>query len=211
MYAILRMDNVRALVDIWANRALKDTMLISILNHIGNGVTMHTIMVKYEWKLLRCVVRSVSLRRLSSDAVTKALTSSLASCDIVASNSDDISTCLKRVMTDLRKSGESNNGFQTIQKKAFCGPHVSKQGKGCNHSMPKQQVPKSAYHKKTTSTMVFNTFSGLEEDSGKPIDDLVDDTRRLLLHYFDRDDMEFDDKDQVVEEAVHGNASRENG
>nr|GEU28923.1 putative reverse transcriptase domain-containing protein [Tanacetum cinerariifolium] len=50
---------------------------------------------------------------------------------------DDIH-CPKRVIADLRKQGgTSNDGFQTFQWKAFCGPHVSKQGLGDNHSLPK--------------------------------------------------------------------------
>ncbi|GKB21314.1 hypothetical protein Tco_0855237, partial [Tanacetum coccineum] len=47
-------------------------------------------------------------------------------------------------------------------------------------------------------------------DNEKPTNDLVDDTRKKL-HYFDRDDMEFDDLAHVVEEAEHRNASIENG
>nr|GFA45123.1 hypothetical protein [Tanacetum cinerariifolium] len=34
---------------------------------------------------------------------------------------------------------------------------------------------------------------------------------KTKLRYFDRDDMEFDDMEHVVEEAEHGNASSENG
>ncbi|GKA12947.1 hypothetical protein Tco_0692493 [Tanacetum coccineum] len=74
----------------------------------------------------------------------------------------------------------------------------------------------------------------IKEDNGKPMDDLVDDTRKkvdapsrkigiwsgrkadsskrnvvfspeMKLHYFDMDDMEFDDIEHVVEETEHGN------
>ncbi|GKA76111.1 putative ribonuclease H protein, partial [Tanacetum coccineum] len=38
---------------------------------------------------------------------------------------------------------------------------------GSNHSLPKQQVPKSAYQTKTNSTPVSNSFSNIEEDNGK--------------------------------------------
>lgn len=48
------MDYAQALVDIRVDRALKDTMIISVPNLIGNGVTMHTIKVEYEWKSPRC-------------------------------------------------------------------------------------------------------------------------------------------------------------
>ncbi|GJY74296.1 hypothetical protein Tco_0478727 [Tanacetum coccineum] len=41
MQSLGRMDYARALVDIRAHRALKDTIVISIPNPIGNGVTMH--------------------------------------------------------------------------------------------------------------------------------------------------------------------------
>nr|GEW70818.1 hypothetical protein [Tanacetum cinerariifolium] len=50
-----RIDYARALVDIRADRALKDTMVILVSNRVGNGVTMHNIKVEYEWKPLRCV------------------------------------------------------------------------------------------------------------------------------------------------------------
>ncbi|GKC68048.1 hypothetical protein Tco_1100646, partial [Tanacetum coccineum] len=105
---------------------------------------------------------------------------------------------------------------------------VSKQGTGGDHSLPKQQVPKSAYNKKTTSTPLSNAFSVVDEDNEKHMDDLVDDTRKKVgaspkktsiwssrkadspksnvvfspetkVHCFDRDDMEFDDMEQVVE------------
>ncbi|GKA60381.1 reverse transcriptase domain-containing protein [Tanacetum coccineum] len=65
------------------------------------------------------------------------------------------------------KGGMSNDGFQTIQRKAL-------------YSLPNQQVPNFAYQKKTTSTLVSNTFFALEEDNGKPMDDLVDDTRKKV-------------------------------
>ncbi|GJU00546.1 putative ribonuclease H-like domain-containing protein [Tanacetum coccineum] len=49
-----RMDYARALVDIRAHRTLKDTMVVSVPDLIGNGVMMHTIKVEYEWKPSRC-------------------------------------------------------------------------------------------------------------------------------------------------------------
>ncbi|GJU42072.1 hypothetical protein Tco_1195029 [Tanacetum coccineum] len=103
-----RMDYARALVDIRVDRSLKDTMVISILNPIRNGVTMHTI--------------------------------------------------------------------------------------------------------KTTSTPVSNVFSTLEEDNGKPMDDLIDDTKKKVdASPMKTDAMEFDDTKQVVEKAEHENAYSKNG
>ncbi|GJR64331.1 hypothetical protein Tco_0010396 [Tanacetum coccineum] len=49
-----RMGYARALIDIRADRALKDTMVILVPNLIRNGVIMHTIKVEYEWKSPRC-------------------------------------------------------------------------------------------------------------------------------------------------------------
>ncbi|GJZ88466.1 hypothetical protein Tco_0660248 [Tanacetum coccineum] len=49
-----RMDYARALVDIRVDRALKDTMVISVPNPVGNCVTVHTIRVQWEWKPSRC-------------------------------------------------------------------------------------------------------------------------------------------------------------
>ncbi|GJY01623.1 reverse transcriptase domain-containing protein [Tanacetum coccineum] len=170
---------------IMVGRALKDTMIISVPNLIGNGVTMHTI-----------------------------------------------------------KGETSNDGFQTIQRKDSRGPLGSKQGTIGNHSLSKQQMPKSAYQKKMTSTLVSNAFSALEEDNEKPMDDLVDDTLKKVeappkktprkigiwsgrkanspkrnivfspetkIHYFNRDDMEFDDMGQVVVEEENENTYSENG
>ncbi|GJT09612.1 JmjC domain-containing protein [Tanacetum coccineum] len=124
--------------------------------------------------------------------------------------------CPKRVIADLRKQGgTSNDGFQTVQRKDVRGPL-------------------------TTSTPLSNAFSVLDEDNEKPMDDLVDDTRKKVgaspkktsilsgrkadspksnvvfspetkVHCFDRDNMEFDDMEQVVEEEGHGSASSGNG
>ncbi|GJW14965.1 zinc knuckle CX2CX4HX4C containing protein [Tanacetum coccineum] len=99
------------------------------------------------------------------------------------------------------------------------------QGSEFNHSLPEQRMLKSAYKKKTTSTPVSNAFSALEENNGKPMDALVDDTQKKVeatpkktpkktdvsvrfsletkVHYFDRDDMEFDDMGHAVEKVEH--------
>ncbi|GJU16864.1 hypothetical protein Tco_1144830 [Tanacetum coccineum] len=147
-------------------------------------------------------------------------------------------------MADLRKQGgTSNDGFQTVQRKDFRGPLGSKKGTVGNHCLAKQHMPKSAYQKKTTSTPVSNSFSALEEDNEKAMDDLVDDTRKKMeahpkktsrktaiwsgrksdspkrnvafspemkVHCFDRDDMDFDDMRQAVEEVEHNNAYNDN-
>ncbi|GJW23637.1 reverse transcriptase domain-containing protein [Tanacetum coccineum] len=135
-------------------RAPKNTLVIFIPNPIGNGVTMHTIKVEYEWKPSR-----------------------YGTCLVFG---HDGMQYPKRVITDLRKhGGTSNDGFQSFQNKDFHGPLVIKHGTGGNHSLPKEQVPKSAY-RKTTSTLMSNAFSSLEEDNGKPMSDLVDDTRKKV-------------------------------
>ncbi|GJT35325.1 hypothetical protein Tco_0925744 [Tanacetum coccineum] len=103
------MNYARALVDIRDDRALEDTMVISVPTLVGNGVTMHTI---------------------------------------------------KRMFVH--------------------DPLISKHGTGGTHSLPKQQVPKFAYQRKTTSTLVSNAFSALEKNDEKPMDDLVDDTRKKV-------------------------------
>ncbi|GKF94063.1 hypothetical protein Tco_0283763, partial [Tanacetum coccineum] len=96
------------------------------------------------------------------------------------------------VMADLRNhGGTSNDGFQTVHMKDFCGPLGRKKGM-IGNSLPNQQMPK---HQKKTSTLMSNAFSALEEDNEKPMDDLVDDTRRkyTLLK-------------NAVKEVEHGNA-----
>ncbi|GJU89006.1 hypothetical protein Tco_1301429 [Tanacetum coccineum] len=144
-----RMDYARALVDIRVDRAIKDSMVISILNLIGNGVTMHTI----------------------------------------------------------KQGGTSNDSFQTVQKMAFCGPLVNKQGTGDNGKHMDDLVDDTrkkveASHRKT------DIWSGRKVNSPKRNIVFSPETK---LNYFDKDDMEFDDMKQVVEEAEHGNAFSENG
>nr|GEW51498.1 hypothetical protein [Tanacetum cinerariifolium] len=84
-------------------------------------------------------------------------------------------------MVDLRKhGGTSNDGFQTVEMKYFRGPHGSKKGTVGNHNLPKQEMLKSAFQKKATSTPVSNSFPAFEEDNEKHMDDLVDDTRKKM-------------------------------
>ncbi|GKA89206.1 zinc knuckle CX2CX4HX4C containing protein [Tanacetum coccineum] len=145
-----RMDYAQTLIDIRIDQALKDTMIILVPNLIGNGVTMHTSKVEYEWE------------------------------------------------------------------------------------------PSRIDPEEETSTLVSNAFSALEDDNEKPMDDLVDDTQKkveapprktciwsgrkvdspkrnvvfspkMKVHYFDRDDMEFDDMGHAVEEEENDNTYSENG
>ncbi|GJY08825.1 probable indole-3-pyruvate monooxygenase YUCCA10 [Tanacetum coccineum] len=141
-----RMDYARALVDIRADRVLKDTMMISVPTPVGNGVMIHTIKVEYEWKPSR-----------------------YGTCLVFG---HDDAQCPKHVIADLRNSrkqeGTSYDGFQTVQKNVVCDPIVSKHGTRGNHSLPKQLVRKSAYQKKTTSIPVSNAFFALGEGFTSP-------------------------------------------
>ncbi|GJX56677.1 zinc knuckle CX2CX4HX4C containing protein [Tanacetum coccineum] len=126
---------------------------------------------------------------------------------------------IKRVMADVRKpKGTSNDGSKLSKGSIFEVLFVAK-GDG-------------------------SSFSALEEDNEKPMDDLVDDTRKKMkappkktprktsiwsgrkadspkrnvvfsleaqAHYFDRDDMDFDDMRHAVEEMEHKNAYSKNG
>ncbi|GJX89636.1 hypothetical protein Tco_0341650 [Tanacetum coccineum] len=72
-----------------------------------------------------------------------------------------------------------------------------------------------AVRKMMTSTLVSNTFSTLKKDIGKPMDNLIDDTRKKM-ETLPRmtsiwDDIEFEDMEQVIEEVEYGNTSSENG
>ncbi|GJX37625.1 hypothetical protein Tco_0250928 [Tanacetum coccineum] len=73
-----------------------------------------------------------------------------------------------------------DDGFQNVKRKTSKGGDWEIQGKsqgsGFTHSLPKQQMPKYAYQKKTTSIPVSNVFSTLKEDNEKPKDASVDDT-----------------------------------
>nr|GEV28614.1 hypothetical protein [Tanacetum cinerariifolium] len=136
--------------------------------------------------------------------------------------------------------GTSNDGFQAVQRKDFRGPLGSKKGAVGNLCLVKQHMPKSAYRKKTTSTPGSNSFSALEEDNEKAMDDTrkkmeappkktprktaiwsgrkagslkrnVAFSPEMKVCYFDRDDMDFDDMGQAVEEVEHENAYNDNG
>ncbi|GJW56362.1 hypothetical protein Tco_0103093 [Tanacetum coccineum] len=81
-------------------------------------------------------------------------------------------------------------------------------------------MPKFVYEKKTSSTPIFNSFSAIEEANEKSMDDLVDDTwkkmeappkKALRRLTFGRDDMDFDDMEQTIEEVEHMNAYSKNG
>ncbi|GKC38154.1 zinc knuckle CX2CX4HX4C containing protein [Tanacetum coccineum] len=45
---------VRAMVEIQADIELKDTLVVAVLKFVGEGYTMSTIYVKYEWTPPRC-------------------------------------------------------------------------------------------------------------------------------------------------------------
>ncbi|GKE84813.1 zinc knuckle CX2CX4HX4C containing protein, partial [Tanacetum coccineum] len=163
----------RALVDIRVDRALKDTMVISVPNSNGNSITTHTIKVEYEWKPSRC-----------------------ETCLVFG---HDDAQCPKRVIDNLRnlrkRGGTSNDGFQIVQRKGVRAPLVIKHRTRGHHSLPKQQVPKPVYQKKMTSILMSNAFSALKEDNRKLMDDLVDGIRknvgappRKTWHFLESDD-----------------------
>ncbi|GJT63802.1 hypothetical protein Tco_1015282 [Tanacetum coccineum] len=84
----------------------------------------------------------------------------------------------------MHLSFEKPSGKETASRidlrKVVHDPLVSENGTKCNHGLPKQQMPKSAYQNKTISTLVSNAFSALKEDNGKPMVDLVGDTRNKV-------------------------------
>nr|GEV20330.1 hypothetical protein [Tanacetum cinerariifolium] len=80
-----------------------------------------------------------------------------------------------RALVDIR----AHRALKDTMRKDFRGPLSSKKGTVGNHNIPKQQMPKSVYQKKTTSTPV-SSFFALEEDDEKPMDDLVNDTRKKM-------------------------------
>ncbi|GJR37007.1 hypothetical protein Tco_1212691 [Tanacetum coccineum] len=116
--------------------------------------------------------------------------------------------CPKHVLADLRKQrGTSNDDFQTVQRKAFCGPRVNKQGTRDN-GKPVDDLVDNTRKNLKAPPMKYGIWSGRKADSPKRNVIFFPETK---LHYFDRDDMEFDDMKHVVEKAEHRNASRENG
>nr|GEU94982.1 hypothetical protein [Tanacetum cinerariifolium] len=77
-----------------------------------------------------------------------------------------------------------DDSFQSVKRKTSkCGNREiqgKSQGNGFIRSLLKQQMPKSAYQKKTTSTLMFNVFSAIVEDNENPMDALVDGTRKKV-------------------------------
>ncbi|GKA74142.1 hypothetical protein Tco_0780444 [Tanacetum coccineum] len=100
-----------------------------------------------------------------------------------------------------------DDGFQGMKGKASKGGKWKIQGNRFNKSINGSY---KAVVKSKSSISVSNPFSTLEEDNDNLIDDMVDDTRKNVTHYFVWDDTEFDDMGLLVEEVEHGNASSEN-
>ncbi|GKE55815.1 hypothetical protein Tco_1495000, partial [Tanacetum coccineum] len=100
-----------------------------------------------------------------------------------------------------------DDGFQGMKGKASKGGKWKIQGNRFNKSINGSY---KAVVKPKSSISVSNPFSTLEEDNDNLIDDMVDDTRKNVTHYFVWDDTEFDDMGLLVEEVEHGNASSEN-
>nr|GEV15117.1 hypothetical protein [Tanacetum cinerariifolium] len=167
-----------------ATVGLNDMLVIAIPKLEGSSYTKEIIRVDYEGNLL--------------DVMTVIF---LATNEIIA-------------LKILRLATHTAEGWET---KGFSGRWFLK----CE--MEYKSVVKS-----NSNTLVSNVFSALEKDNGKLMDDLVDDTRKNVrkanssnknvvfspetkLHYFDRDDMEFDDMEHGVEEAEQRNASSDDG
>ncbi|GJR43859.1 phosphonates import ATP-binding protein like protein [Tanacetum coccineum] len=154
----------RALIELDATCGLKDMLVVAIPKSEGSCYRMETIRVAYECKPPRC-------------NECKIFGHSCEYCPKKTSTSDSQLKAGKQ--KDVR-----DDGFQSVKRKTSkCGNWESQgksQGNEFIHSLLKQQMPKSAYQKKTTSTPVFNVFSALVEDNENHMDDLVDDTRKKV-------------------------------
>ncbi|GJU26423.1 reverse transcriptase domain, reverse transcriptase zinc-binding domain protein [Tanacetum coccineum] len=162
------------------------SVIATLPNLIENGVTMHTIKVEYEWKPSRC-----------------------ETC-LVFGHED--MRCPKHGMVDLRKQGGmSNDGFQTIQKKDFHGPFGSKQGTEYN-AEPLDDFVDDTWKKMDAPPRKTPRKIGiwLGRKANSPKRNIVFSPKRKV-HYLGREDMEFDDMGQAVEEVEHENAYSKNG
>ncbi|GKD26177.1 hypothetical protein Tco_1232391 [Tanacetum coccineum] len=99
-----------------------------------------------------------------------------------------------------------NNGFQTIQKKAPCGPLADKKGRGEDNEKPMDDLVDDTKKKVEAPPRKISIWSGRKADS--PMRNIFF-SPQTKLQYFDRDYMEFDDMKHAVEE--NGNASSKNG
>nr|GEX07027.1 hypothetical protein [Tanacetum cinerariifolium] len=92
--------------------------------------------------------------------------------------------------------GTSNDCFHTVQKKDFHGPFGSKQGTKKIEAPPKKTLRKT------------RVWLGRKADSPKRNIVFSLETK---VHYLDREDVEFDDIGQEVEEVEHENVYSKNG
>nr|GEU65978.1 hypothetical protein [Tanacetum cinerariifolium] len=161
---------------------VQHTLVISVPKAVGNGVTPHTIKVEYEWKPPKC-----------------------NTCMVFGH--DDAQCPIKHAMADVRKlEGTSNDGFQTVQRKDFRGPLGSKKGT----IMRNLWTTWLTIHGRIWRLLPrrLRIWPGRKADSPKRN---VVFSPEAHIHYFDRDDMDFDDMGQAAEEVEHRNAYSENG
>ncbi|GJZ05447.1 hypothetical protein Tco_0538722 [Tanacetum coccineum] len=148
MYAIC-MNYAQALIDLRADRVLKDTLVIYVPRLDGNGFMMHIDRVEYDWKPLRC-----------------------GTCLVFGH--DDV-LCPTRVITELKnKDATSHDGFQTRYRKVFRGL-VAREHEGkinINHPTKQQLIPVKLKNTRgvgtSNNTLVSNVFEvlGDMEDDG---------------------------------------------
>ncbi|GJW21919.1 hypothetical protein Tco_0032541 [Tanacetum coccineum] len=146
-----RTDHARALIYLRADRALKDTLVISVPRLDGNGVMMHIIKNKvgtsHDWFQTR-----TKTAKGASTSVSNVF----------------------EVPGDLEDDGHLDVLNAQDPKRNSRGTHMEE------NLVEKARKNMEAIKKKTTSTLASNTFSTLREDNRNFMEDLVDDTRKKV-------------------------------
>nr|GEW32620.1 hypothetical protein [Tanacetum cinerariifolium] len=164
MRSLGRMYCTRALIDVRADRALKETMVISIPNPNGNGVTMHTIKVEYECKPPRCGTCLDFRDPLSSKKGTVG-----------------IHNLPKQHMAYQKKTTSTSVSNSFLALEANNGKHMDDL---IDDTQKKMEAP----HKKAPRKI--GIWSGRKANSPKRN---VVFSSETMVNYFDREDMDFDD------------------
>ncbi|GJX85071.1 hypothetical protein Tco_0335845 [Tanacetum coccineum] len=107
----VHMDYARALIDIKADRELKEYMVISIPNMEDHEEVLHTVRVEYEWEPPRCVVSKMN--SASSSGTKK--NSELSRKVMIPTNHFDALTTIKEGGELGSNRGLSNSGKKVVQ------------------------------------------------------------------------------------------------
>ncbi|GKD80651.1 zinc knuckle CX2CX4HX4C containing protein [Tanacetum coccineum] len=213
---------VWALIKVSSKKALVDSLVVAIPFQDGSGHSMKTIDIEYEWQPSRC--DTCKMFDHVDDQCPKKV--KVAAPTQV---SDDGFVEVTRKHGKRKQNGKPQHFDGVWLTKPQPNYFYRDVSKPTSTSQPKE-------NKETASQPKSYAFSDLEEDNEKFVDDTqkkveapprktciwsgrkVDSPKRNVVfspetkvHYFDRDDMDFDDMGKAIEEVEHENAYSGNG